>query len=292
MRDGLDPILQKKEQQQLKSQLLWRLGVASALIAIILTGISWLEKAQKELEPKEPPPRIAPEIASDPAKIAAELPAITETPTIAPVASTASTIEPASPTPQLTASPSASPSPTPSPSANPTPTSMVTATAIMATSTPKAATSKNELPKLQKINNVPKAAPQATPTLPPKSIKLEPNPTKETKAIPPANRFSAMFEPDLPKATYTPIPAINNTAIKPASNFPAPVSNSRGFSVQAGVFLLSNNAEKLLGQLQQAGIPAYLETRVQIGPFKNKAEADAAVKKLKAMGITPVVKTE
>ena len=56
-----------------------------------------------------------------------------------------------------------------------------------------------------------------------------------------------------------------------------------------GVFLHANNAEKLLKQLQAAGIPAYLETRVQIGPFKNKAEAEAAAEKLRKMGITPVI---
>jgi len=44
-----------------------------------------------------------------------------------------------------------------------------------------------------------------------------------------------------------------------------------------------------LQQLQSAGIPAYLETRVQIGPFTNKAEADAAMAKLRKMGINPVL---
>ncbi|TJZ76297.1 SPOR domain-containing protein [Chitiniphilus eburneus] len=61
------------------------------------------------------------------------------------------------------------------------------------------------------------------------------------------------------------------------------------YTVQAGVFLHANNAEKLLRQLQNAGIPAYLETRVQIGPFKTKAEAEAAKRQLRALGIDPVL---
>ena len=63
-----------------------------------------------------------------------------------------------------------------------------------------------------------------------------------------------------------------------------------GYTVQAGVFLQAENAGKLLAQLKTAGVPAYLETRVQIGPFKDKASADAAAVKLKRLGISPVVR--
>lgn len=76
----------------------------------------------------------------------------------------------------------------------------------------------------------------------------------------------------------------------PRPSMPAhpPISASQ-YTVQAGSFLHASNAEKLLQQLQGAGIPAYLETRVQIGPFANKAEADAAMAKLRKMGISPVL---
>lgn len=80
---------------------------------------------------------------------------------------------------------------------------------------------------------------------------------------------------------------------------PAPLSTpfsiterQRNVTVQAGVFLHAAKAEKLLAQLQRAGIPAYLETRVQIGPFNSKTEAEAAIKKLRSMGIEPVVRTQ
>lgn len=58
-----------------------------------------------------------------------------------------------------------------------------------------------------------------------------------------------------------------------------------GYLVQAGVFSSTKAAEELHAKLTLNGIPSTLETRVQIGPFKSRAEADAARQKLKALGI-------
>lgn len=59
----------------------------------------------------------------------------------------------------------------------------------------------------------------------------------------------------------------------------------RGYVVQAGVFSNARAAEELHAKLALNGIPSTLEARVQIGPFKTKAEADAAREKLKGLGI-------
>ncbi|WP_373975717.1 SPOR domain-containing protein [Chitinibacter sp. SCUT-21] len=243
MSEGLDPILQQKEQQQLKTQLLWRLGIAAGVIAALLGGIAWLEKSQDSGEPNVQIPQIAPELnAGEPSSFAS-------------AASAASTAEP-SPTPSLSPEPSPLPEPTATPS--------------------------NNSSAIQKIENAPKFT--ATPT---PSIKPQARIENITTAIPLKNPSQSTKPAPITPATQASLQQ-NKTPL----DYPAAVNSSRGYSVQAGVFLHSNNAEKLLGQLQQAGIPAYLETRVQIGPFKNKAEADAAVKKLKALGITPIVKTE
>jgi DedD protein len=254
MSEGLDPILQQKEQQQLKTQLLWRLGIAGGLIAALLFGIAWIEKSQDNGEPNVQIPQIAPELnASEPVG----------------VASAASEANAASP------EPTASTAPTPSNTPNPTATATATTTPYITTSpAPKQGNSS----PIQKIDNLPKTIPQT-------SKQPETNIKAISTAIPLQKPISNTPSKTLINQPSTPIQAAS-------PDFPAPINNARGYSVQAGVFLLSNNAEKLLGQLQQAGIPAYLETRVQIGPFKNKAEADAAVKKLKALGITPVVKTQ
>jgi DedD protein len=51
------------------------------------------------------------------------------------------------------------------------------------------------------------------------------------------------------------------------------------------VFTSSERAEELHARLNMNGVPSTLETRVQVGPFKTRQEAEAAQAKLKALGI-------
>lgn len=62
-----------------------------------------------------------------------------------------------------------------------------------------------------------------------------------------------------------------------------------GFAVQAGVFSDPRRAEELQARLMQEGIPATIEARVEVGPFKTRAEAEAARTKMKALGIDTVL---
>ncbi len=66
---------------------------------------------------------------------------------------------------------------------------------------------------------------------------------------------------------------------------------SRGYTVQAGVFQSGENAEKLIARLGAAGIPARIETRVQVGPFRDKAEAEMIMRRLRELGVTPILQT-
>ena len=50
-----------------------------------------------------------------------------------------------------------------------------------------------------------------------------------------------------------------------------------------------NNAHVLQKKLAEQGIPTYTETRVLVGPFNDRAEADAVVRQLKVMGLAGVV---
>jgi DedD protein len=59
--------------------------------------------------------------------------------------------------------------------------------------------------------------------------------------------------------------------------------------LQVGVFTHPANAAKLKAELEAQGIPVYLATRVQVGPFKNKKDAELMRKKLKAMGISSLL---
>ena len=62
-----------------------------------------------------------------------------------------------------------------------------------------------------------------------------------------------------------------------------------GYTVQLGVFSNYDNAKSLQQKLAAAGIQAHLETRVQLGPFKDKQEADEAYRKIKQMGLPAVL---
>lgn len=61
-----------------------------------------------------------------------------------------------------------------------------------------------------------------------------------------------------------------------------------GYTLQAGVFVDPKRAEELHARLVQEGISATIETRVLVGPFKNRKEAEAARKKLQALGVESV----
>ena len=75
------------------------------------------------------------------------------------------------------------------------------------------------------------------------------------------------------------------TPVQPAKLLPRLLS---GYSLQAGVFVDPKRAEELHARLVQEGIPATIETRVLVGPFKGRKEAEAAREKLRAMGIESV----
>lgn len=62
-----------------------------------------------------------------------------------------------------------------------------------------------------------------------------------------------------------------------------------GFVLQAGVFSSSQRAEELHARLTLSGVPSTLETRVQVGPFRTKQEAEAAQAKLKELGVETIL---
>lgn len=110
----------------------------------------------------------------------------------------------------------------------------------------------------------------------------------------------------VPEATAEPIaasPAASAAASKPAPTPPsARISEVRsgaanssqagqaqrlfsGFLLQAGVFSSAQRAEELHARLTLSGVSSTLETRVQVGPFRTRQEAEAAQLKLKQLGV-------
>ena len=141
---------------------------------------------------------------------------------------------------------------------------------------------------------LPDPPPADTPSFPSTPI-TPPPPSVNTKPLPSPGPGPKKVAPDLPKPllksepqTPTPLKAPNTQAPPPAAAAakPAPLSAPSGYVVQFGVFSNPQNAQQLVERLKQLGIEAHTETRVQLPAFKSKAEADAALAKMKEKGIS------
>lgn len=135
------------------------------------------------------------------------------------------------------------------------------------------------------------AAPQRADLAPPVTAETSPAPTLEAPAAPDAAAAPAMADASVaaaqPDATAPPAeePAIAEpvmaamTAPQPRRFPPPPPGN--GYMVQLGVFTDTENAATLLLELAAAGHPAYLQSRVVLGPYPNKAAAQQAQDKIR-----------
>lgn len=100
-----------------------------------------------------------------------------------------------------------------------------------------------------------------------------------------------------PRISPEPAPAEGIVAAKPTARIaelrnpptPAPPVGAQrlfsGFLLQAGVFSSAQRAEELHARLTLSGVPSTLETRVQVGPFRTRQEAEAAQEKLRQLGV-------
>jgi DedD protein len=152
----------------------------------------------------------------------------------------------------------------------------------------------------------PQRTPQATPLKPvqppappPPVVSNEPLPRAESNQ--PAPKASNEVPEDTTPATKpAPIPATAEKATPakptpskesapPAAAKPAEQPAAKGFIVQVGVFSTPEHARALQAKLAEKGIQSSIETRVVVGPFKDRAEADAVTKQLKDLGLQGVV---
>lgn len=159
-------------------------------------------------------------------------------------------------------------------------------------------------PVKEETSSPPAAEPQReVATEPARELAREPEPpaapehtasvqTRPQKPLtPPATMRPAMVKPSEPLAAVKPDPGRDIAGVQPAS--PGPLSkplsqavqSARQYVLQMGVFNNVANAEELRAKLELAGIPAQIEARVQVGPFKTREEADAAREKLRALGL-------
>ncbi|HTH95524.1 MAG TPA: SPOR domain-containing protein [Rhodocyclaceae bacterium] len=137
-------------------------------------------------------------------------------------------------------------------------------------------------PTETKPGDTSKSAPSSTPAAPVTKQITRPD-VKAAAPVKAAPEVAAA--PTLPPVA--PPPAASTAKPEPAQKESPPLHPlSSGYLVQMGVFSNLSNAEDLKSRLDKAGIPSHIEARVQVGPFKNKAEAEAARKKLADMGLS------
>jgi len=109
----------------------------------------------------------------------------------------------------------------------------------------------------------------------------------------PATARPAMIRPQESLAAARPAPG--REAVRPPATAAVPLSrplsqamqSARQFVVQMGVFSNVANAEELRAKLELHGIPAQIESRVQVGPFQTRVEAEAARDRLRTIGMEP-----
>lgn len=150
-------------------------------------------------------------------------------------------------------------------------------------------------PQVPERTETPLALPAAEEKTPKAAKPLTPPATAVAAGIKPPERAAAAIKPDARRELARVMPEESRPAAHAHSRPPAhaPASRPLGqaveaakrFFVQVGVFSNYHNAEELVARLAEAGIPARIESHVQIGPFASRAEVAAARAKLKAMGL-------
>ena len=147
----------------------------------------------------------------------------------------------------------------------------------------------------------PKPHPESRPLVPstaviarkPSTVQLAPSvePARSPRAVP-ETTASPAIEPE--QAPPPHLAAKANARVLEAKPAQPPVVLTpqrlfSGFLVQAGVFTSPQLAEELHAKLTLSGINSTLETRVQIGPFRTRQEAEAAQIKLRELGVESVL---
>lgn len=109
----------------------------------------------------------------------------------------------------------------------------------------------------------------------------------KANGTPPAKPVETAKAPEPQKLVEAPKTA--EKAPPPPAPVPSSQPSAKGYAVQLGVFSNPANATQMQEKLAQHGIKSYTETKLNVGPFQNKAEAEAALTKLRGLGISAVI---
>ena len=142
------------------------------------------------------------------------------------------------------------------------------------------------------VSDVPASAALLRPT-PPPSISPVATPTPAPAPAPEQTAASPVVDKL--------VPVIESPATEPAAErvLPEPDLSGvrlrvKGFGVSVGLFSVVANAERAKARLSEAGLPVLDDpvesargplTRVRVGPFEQREQAEAAAKKVRALGL-------
>lgn len=195
------------------------------------------------------------------------------------------------PTPALPATTASAPDPAKPAAAPPTAKS-----AAPATPAPKAAATASTPARSSEANRPAPATLSAASTVSktPSSAPATAAPKSSAKTMPPAepaSRAASAAKAKTPKASAP--------AAAPASSAPLPtVGTAAGYYINVGLFADEANARKAQARLLNEGLPAFRQElnnakgrriRVRVGPYENRAKAEAAAASIRAMALEAVV---
>jgi len=152
------------------------------------------------------------------------------------------------------------------------------------------------------------AKPRLVPLVAPDETVIETSPAKEAPpaaVAPPVSASkpaeAASLVPSSKPSAASPAASAERTAAgaaKPASEPASQVAAEPRFVVQVGAFADPASARDIRLKLEKLGLKTYAQTvdtdagkrtRVRIGPFTNRAEADKAAARVREAGVTPAV---
>lgn len=259
MTDKTPPAPPPDQAGDLRGQLVKRLAVAGVLVAVLLGMLAFFDYLAR-----------APQDEAD------EGPVFSQPVPVAPKKDVSQPVKPAT---DLPAPPVAEPTPAApvgeTPTAPPAPPQAPAVPSVADETKPEVrpAPRTENRPPSRSTAAVARAAPPSAPPVAEETASPAMAPRQET-APPVAARPSARVVEPAP-ATSAPQPALTRLL--------------SGFLLQAGVFSSPKSAEELHARLTLSGVPSTLETRVQVGPFRTRQEAEAAQQKLKALGVETIL---
>lgn len=284
----------EEHEAELKKKLARRMAFAAVMIAVLLGALALFDQLSGPTPTVTVTKAAAPQQQKEvtqpvkPAEPAPTVPDKEEAKPGAPEESAAPTEKGAPPPPAPAANPAESSKPAVSKAAptlsRPQPVSppaltMPRSAAATKPLSPTLPTQKTLTPPAQKAGH--ENAGNVLPTIPQVAPVTNETPQAPTRPTAPSAPQSSLYRP--PQVASQPAPAVQ------AKPQPAPVRLFSGYTLQAGVFTNTQRAEELYAKLQLNGIPATLETRVSVGPFKTREEADAAREKMRELGIDSVM---